>query len=193
MFALGLLSSASPLLAQQAATRWTPSINVGAALPRGDVRSFTNTGYTDGVALDVAGAFPVGLRAEAGYTHFSFTYPDRYTQGTHFDGKRNQYNGGLDLVLPVHTRFVTPYLIGGAGFYHLSVHENCEALMLPDASAATTPTCAGDESAHLGWSGGVGFDLPGGFLGSRIEARYTKIPIPGGAYSYVPLTFALRF
>jgi len=151
-------------------------------------------GFTSGAAFDLGvPSIPVGLRAEASYTQFSFNFSDTHTNPTIDGGTRTQWNGGLDLVLPIRTTVATPYLLGGYGVYQVGIHPRCQELLLPEASGATTPTCPGGASDHAGWSAGVGFDLPGGVLGSRLEARYTRISVPGGFYSYVPVTFALRF
>ena len=93
---------------------------------------------------------------------------------------------------------LTPTVWAGAGYglYQVAVPPDREALNIPEvasASGAIQPSCPGGSSNHAGWSAGLGLDLPSGALGARIEARYTKISVPGGFYSYVPFTFALRF
>lgn len=191
---VGLAGLALPVAAQQVRPTLAPSVFAGVALPRGDVRSFTNMGFTTGASLDLsANSIPVALRAEAGYTHFAFTYTDLQSNPELSGGNRNQWNGGLDLVVPIPVRVATPYLLGGYGVYRVAIRPNCQEIAVPGVNDATIPTCPGSTSDHAGWSAGVGFDLPGGVLGSRVEARYTRIPIPGGFYSYVPVTFALRF
>jgi hypothetical protein len=190
VLSLCALAVAVPAQAQAARTLFTPTLSAGVALPRGGVQHYTNYGYTVGAALDAARqGIPVSLRAEAGYTHFSFYQ----AAGNAHDGDRNQWSGALDAVLPVHTPVATPYLIAGAGLYQVTFAIPCTGIIYDASGATVPPNCPGGTSNHAGWSAGLGVDLPGGLLGSRLEARYTRIVIPGGFYSYVPVTFALRF
>jgi hypothetical protein len=164
-------------------------VSAGVALPRGGAQGYTNNGYTVGAGLDVVRrGIPLSLRAEAGYTHFSF----HRAVGNSMDGNRNQWSGALDAVVPLHTSIATPYLIGVVGLYQVRFAMQCLNFIIYDA-AGPAPSCPGGTTNHIGWSAGLGVDLPGGRLGSRLEARYTRIAVPGGFYSYVPVTFALRF
>ena len=68
-----VLAIAGPAAAQAPRTQFAPSVSAGVALPRGGVQAYTNNGYTVGAGLDVVRrGIPLSLRAEAGYTHFSF-------------------------------------------------------------------------------------------------------------------------
>jgi opacity protein-like surface antigen len=150
----------------------SPSLFVGIAVPTGDLHTTSrNAGYTAGGALDLrASSIPVGLRAEAAYMRFGIK---------NGGGNLSDLSGRLNAVIPVHLVAATPYLIGGVGEYHVKADL--------DGVASNTQN-------RFGYNVGAGIDLPLGSLGGRIEARYHHISLDGGGdYSYVPITFSVRF
>jgi len=147
-----------------------PSLYAGIALPTGDFKTGMNSGYTLGGALDLTlPASPVAFRGEGSYTSF-----DASGGGA----KTSDASGRVNLVLPMHMIVATPYLIGGVGYYHVT----------------SDVTGFGSASENkIGYNVGAGIDLPLGVMAARIEARYHHVSLDGGSYTYVPITFGIRF
>jgi len=167
--ALALVAVAGEASSAQSPVTFQPSINAGISLPTGTLSSSFNTGYTAGAALDMHFAVvPLGWRAEASYTHMGLNIPG-VTAAT------NDVSGRLNAVLHLPMVLVSPYVIGGFGMYHVS----------STGSASETKP---------GWNAGLGFDVPLGPIGGRIEARYHSISADNGQrYTYMPITFGVRF
>jgi opacity protein-like surface antigen len=150
-----------------------PSLYAGLAVPTGDFKDGVNSGYTVGGALDLTlPAMPLAWRGELSYTNFGL-------KSDVADGSVSDVSGRVNAVIPMHLIVATPYIIGGVGYYHVT----------------TDVTNVGSSSDNkFGYNVGVGVDLPLGTLGARIEARYHHVSMDGGgAYSYIPITFGLRF
>lgn len=147
-----------------------PSLYAGIALPTGDFKTGMNSGYTVGGALDLTlPASPVAFRGEGSYTSF----------GAKGGGETfSDASGRVNIVLPMHMIVATPYVIGGVGYYH--VMDN-----LTGFPSATTN--------KFGYNVGAGIDFPLGVMAARVEARYNHVSLDNGSYTYVPITFGLRF
>lgn len=138
----------------------------GAALPRGDFGDAFDTGWHAQAALGLRFPLvPVGLRVEGTYASFP----------SNVDGLSDATVLGLgatgvyDLPVPL----VTPYLLGGVGYYRAELE---------------------DTENKFGWNAGAGvrLRLPG--LTPFIEARYYSIDLPGSArMEYLPVTIGLTF
>jgi opacity protein-like surface antigen len=147
-----------------------PSLYAGIALPTGDFKTGFNSGYTVGGALDLTlPVMPIAWRGEASYTSFN---------ATNGGEKFSDASGRVNIVLPMHLIVATPYIIGGVGYYH--VKDDVDAL--------------GSFSQNkFGYNVGAGIDLPLGVMAARIEARYHHVSLDNGSYTYVPITFGIRF
>lgn len=177
--ALALVAIGGEVSSAQTATPITfqPSIYAGAALPTGDTGDGLNTGYTIGAGLDIhTMTAPLSWRAEASYTNFG-------AEGG--GGSISDISGRANAVLSMPTTGFSPYAIGGVGIYHAK------------ASADFGGGVTGSESENdFGWNIGAGIDFPIGEIAGRLEVRYNHVSNvfdSGTAYTYVPITFGIRF
>ena len=74
---------------------------------------------------------------------------------------------------------VSPYAIGGAGWYHASLGP---ALGFVSGS-----------DNHFGWNIGGGISMPLSGFDTFIEARYNQIQGDGGTAKFIPITFGIMF
>ena len=170
--ALALVAVAGETSTAQSPLKFSPSINAGVSVPTGTYANQFNTGYTAGAALDMGiSMVPVGFRVEASYTHMGIN-----TGIAGVDAHTNDVAGRLDAVLHLPLLLISPYAIGGVGMYHVS--------------ASGAPSAQN----KFGWNAGLGFDVPLGPIGGRVEARYNSVSMDGGQkYTYMPITFGIRF
>jgi len=146
----------------------SPIIGVGAgpAFPLGDTHDSYNTGYNVLVfgGLDL-GLVPLQVRVDGSLAHLS-------PQG--FSGHDNLWSGTANLVYKISAPIVSPYIIGGMGYYYTNV----------DASTS---------GSKFGLNGGVGVTLHIPVLfGVFAELRYHYVVNGAHAIQYVPLTFGIR-
>jgi opacity protein-like surface antigen len=71
---------------------------------------------------------------------------------------------------------VSPYLIGGVGYYRVS-------------SSATGSVASND----FGFDAGAGIKIPLIVFSTFIEARYTRVSETGGSTTFVPVTVGVMF
>ena len=139
----------------------------GANFPTGDLSKGTNAGYNvqGSLGLSVPTA-PVGFRADVLFSQLGLKSP-----GT---GNYNilGVNGNATVGIPIDIGF-SPYLIGGVGYYRVSV--------------------ASFNENKVGVNGGIGtrFGLAG--FSTFAELRYHNIFTAGASTQFIPLTFGLMF
>jgi hypothetical protein len=144
-------------------------IAAGAAIPTSNLSDLANTGYNGTVTLGFNPAMiPLGIRVDGAYNHFG-----RKNGG---DVHVSSVTGNLVYKIPGAT--VSPYAIGGAGWY------------LADGSALGF--VSGSDN-HFGWNIGGGITMPLSGFDTFIEARYNQIQGDGGTVSFVPITFGILF
>lgn len=183
MTVLGALAISASTLSAQAARPTTvsfhPSVSAGIAMPTGDTKDGMKTGYTVNGGIDLDMGMPVAWRAEVGYSHF---------EADGIDGSLSDFSGRANAVFKIPGAVLTPYFIGGVGMYRVKATVDCSVI---------DPTCSGTDISNsenkFGWNVGAGVDLPLGALASRIEARYHSVSMDGGTYTYLPVTFGIRF
>jgi opacity protein-like surface antigen len=147
------------------------SIAAGVALPTGDDRDNTQTGYNAALGLNIgAPLVPVGLRLEGAYNGFKLKDVPGITGDARIVSATANATFGLGL----------PYLIGGLGWYQAHT------------SIKTTGTTTSDTQSAAGFNVGAGLRFPLGVMSTFVEARYHKM---GGDIdgSYVPITFGIQF
>jgi hypothetical protein len=81
-----------------------------------------------------------------------------------------------NVVLSMAGAEMTPFLIGGVGYYRV-------------ASSATGSVA----SNHFGFNAGAGLRIPLSGFATFIEARYNRIPENGGSTSFVPVAVGVMF
>ena len=142
----------------------------GGAIPLNDFGNTFNTGFDiGGVVAVTPPLIPLGIRVDAAYNQFG-------SKGTSsLKAKIAEVTGDVTWGLP--GAIVTPYLIGGVGYYHLS------------------SSLAGGSSAsnHFGINVGGGLNLPLLLFKGFVEARYHRVSQSGGSTSFVPVTIGLLF
>jgi hypothetical protein len=143
----------------------------GIAFPSGDLGSAANTGYNVAVILGYKPELtPIGVRAEAAYNQFG---------SKNFSGNVNipSFTGNLVFGLPTGT--LSPYAIGGAGLYRTNVD-------------VTGFGSAGEN--HFGFNIGGGIKIPlSTSFETFVEARYNRVTVNNGSFSFIPITFGVLF
>jgi len=149
-------------------------VALGAALPTSDLSDIVSTGYNGTVTLGFNPALiPLGVRVDGAYNQFAIK--DAFGDGNvHFAS----VTGNLVYQIPGQT--VTPYAIGGAGWYRAAVN--------------VTGFGSGSED-HFGWNLGGGIKLPLSGFDTFIEARYNQVQMSNGdpSLKFIPITFGIMF
>ena len=146
-------------------------VSGGASIPTSDLGDISNTGWNASghVAFNPA-MIPVGIRVDGGYSSFGFK------QGV--DGNVHFGNVTGNLVYKIPATAVSPYLLGGAGWYRIG---------------ASVPGFFSGSDNKFGWNVGGGLNLPLSGFDSFIEAKYTQIQTEGSSVKYIPITFGVMF
>jgi len=142
----------------------------GAALPTSDLSDGVSTGWngTGTVAFNPA-MIPLGIRVDGAYNRFAAK--DGQDGNIHFTSVTG------NLVYKVPSVSVSPYLIGGAGWYN--------------AAASAGSITVSDN--HFGWNVGGGIAMPLSGFSTFIEARYNQVQGDGGSVKFIPVTFGVMF
>lgn len=143
----------------------------GAAQPMSDLQDAATLGYNGTVALGINLPFiPVGLRIDGAYNQFG--------QKDGIPLKTHTVSATGNVVWRLPSVGISPYLIGGAGLYMVSV--------TPDGGDAVTEN-------KVGYNAGAGITLPLSVFKAFVEARYNHVPMDGVAMKFVPVTFGIMF
>ena len=146
------------------------NIAIGAAVPMGDAADGSEMGYNATVGVGIKPPLaPLGLRVEGMFN--SFKAKGASDISTRVMGLTA--NGTYTMVPQV-------YLIGGLGMY------NSKLTGLP---AGTTS----DASTDIGFNFGAGVNIPLTGFGTYLEARFHHVPVDGGNFQFVPITFGIKF
>ena len=172
LMAFAILAAASTANAQAAVLKPVQvGVALGGAMPLSDFGKGFNGGYnlTGTLGVNPAG-MPIGFRFDAAYNQFG-------AKGT---TNVNAKIAGVsaNLVANLGSAAMTPYLIGGAGYYRES------------ASVTGIGSVAAN---HLGFNAGAGVNIPFTGFAMFIEARYNRISANGGSTSFVPVTVGVKF
>jgi hypothetical protein len=171
LMALATLAAGRSANAQVATILKPVQIGVaaGAAVPVSDLGNGFSTGFnvTGTIAINVP-LLPVGFRIDAAYNQFG-------AKGTsNVNAKIAGVSGNVVFGMP--GVVITPYFIGGVGYYRVS-------------SSATGSVA----SNNFGFNAGAGLKLPLLVFAAFIEARYNRISENGGSTSFVPVTVGVMF
>jgi opacity protein-like surface antigen len=143
----------------------------GAAQPMSDLSEAASIGYNGTVAMGINLPFiPVGLRIDGAYNQFG------QKDAVAFKTRTVSATGNVVWRLP--SVGISPYLIGGAGLYMVSV--------TPDGGDAVTEN-------KLGYNAGAGINLPLSVFKAFVEARYNHVQMDGGSLKFVPVTVGIMF
>jgi hypothetical protein len=178
--ALSAACVALPL--SRAHAQLTLAVGGGASWPVGSLGDSFVTGYNVLASLGVGlPSWPVGLR---------------------LDGMFNQMNhkagvpvGNLQLwtvnanlvynIVPFREAGITPYILGGAGYYNNSYHIS--------ASGASVGAGGNTHANNFGLNGGLGLKAGVSTLSVFVESRFHYIFMSGGHAEFVPLTAGIIF
>jgi hypothetical protein len=142
-------------------------VAAGAALPVSDLSDGVNTGFNGTVTLGFTPAMiPLGVRIDGAYNQF---------------GVKSSLGGGNvhitgvtgNLVYKIPGATVSPYAIGGAGWYNSGG--------------------SGSSTNDFGWNIGGGISMPLSGFDTFIEARYNQVQTSGVSTKFVPITFGVMF
>ena len=143
----------------------------GAALPTSDLSNGANTGFNVTGTIGVnPQMIPLGIRLDGAYNRFSLK------SGVSGDIHFTSVTGNLVYKFP--SPSVSPYAIGGAGWYN--------------AAANVTGFGSGSDN-HFGWNIGGGISMPLSGFDTFLEARYNQVQGNGGSLKFIPITFGVMF
>ena len=146
-------------------------VSGGASLPTSDLSDISNTGWNlNGHLAFNPQLVPVGIRVDGGYSSFGFK------QGV--DGDIHFTNVTGNIVYKIPSQSVSPYLLGGAGWYRVG--------------ASVRGFFSGSDN-KFGWNVGGGISMPLSGFNTFIEAKYTQIQADNSSIKYIPITFGIMF
>ncbi len=164
-------------IAQAQANPIAFGITAGATKAVGDGSDGINLGYHAGALVQWNGpSLPVGIRGDVVYHRFSIKDVDATSSIT---------AGTVNLVysFPMgEGSQITPYVIGGVGYYHASF--SC-------SSCGTGDTSSSDNK--FGVNGGAGVTIPLSGFSTFIEARYHNVFTDGGSTKFIPISVGIMF
>ena len=182
--ATGLVVAFSVLPASRAHAQLTLGVGGGASFPVGDLRNAVTTGYNVLAQFGVSvPSFPLGLRIDG-----------MFNQMNHQSGIPT---GNLQLwtvnanavynISPFSSAGggVTPYLIGGVGYYNDSYHVS--------VSGSTIGAGGNTHANNFGLNGGVGVKAGVSSLAVFIEGRFHYIFTSPGHAEFIPITAGIIF
>jgi hypothetical protein len=147
----------------------------GVSIPVSDLSDVANTGFNGTVTLGFQPTMiPLGIRIDGAYNQWGVK--------SAFGGgniRATSVTGNLVYKMPGAT--VSPYAIGGAGWYNSG------------ASGPNTTFFGGTGQNDFGWNvgGGIAMGLSG--FDTFLEARYNQIQMSGTSRKFVPITFGVMF
>jgi hypothetical protein len=142
-------------------------VAAGAALPVSDLSDIANTGFNGTVTVAFTPAMiPLGVRIDGAYNQF---------------GVKSVFGGGNlhvagvtgNLVYKIPGATVSPYAIGGAGWYNSGG--------------------SGSSTNDFGWNVGGGISMALSGFDTFLEARYNQVQTSGASTKFVPITFGVMF
>jgi hypothetical protein len=144
-------------------------VAAGASLPVSDLSDVANTGFNATATLGFTPTMiPLGIRIDGAYNQWSVKS---------VLGGGNLHSTSLtgNLVYKIPGATVSPYAIGGAGWYNLG------------------GSGGGPSENDFGWNLGGGISMALSGFDTFIEARYNQVQSTGTATKFVPITFGLMF
>ena len=141
-------------------------VSAGVSVPSGDLSDVFDLGYTAGASIMFNPAMmPLGVRVDGAYNQWSLKGGGDNAHVTSVTG---------NLVYRIPSMSVTPYLIGGAGWYNLGGR--------------------GESKKNLGWNAGGGLSMALSGFDTFIEARYNRVTGDDvGNSSFIPIVFGVMF
>ena len=184
MAAFCLLSSTAVARSAEAqASPLSVGITGGATKALGDFGDAVDLGYHAGALVQWSGPeLPIGVRVDGVYHRFSVNSSTLAGSGLN-DATVSITAGTVNGVWMFPTESsapVSPYLIGGVGFYHISA--GCSSCQGVTATAN-----------KFGLNGGGGLSFPMSGFSAFVEARYHHIFTDNGSSSMIPISVGIVF
>ncbi len=174
--------AASVALAGRAQAQANPiafGITAGATKAVGEGSDALDLGYHAGALVQWNGpSLPVGIRGDVVYHRFTFKDASDAHESITAGTVNLVYSFAMDAGAQI-----TPYLIGGVGYYHASF--TC------GGSCGTGNTNNSDNK--FGINGGAGVTIPLSGFSTFIEARYHNVFTDGGSTKFIPISVGIMF
>ncbi|MGH7605040.1 MAG: outer membrane protein [Gemmatimonadaceae bacterium] len=144
----------------------------GATQPMSNTSDVVKLGYNGTVAMGINLPFiPVGLRVDGSYNQFG--------EKEGIPAKTHTVSATGNVVWRLPSIGISPYLIGGAGLYMVSV--------TPDGGSAVSQN-------KFGYNVGAGINLPLSVFKAFVEARYNRVSLDNSqSMQFVPVTLGIMF
>jgi outer membrane protein with beta-barrel domain len=172
------------LPATRANAQLTLGVGGGASFPVGSLHDQFVTGYNVLAQLGIGlPSWPVGLRVDGMFNQMNH-------RATVASGNLQLWTANANVVwniVPISTAGagVTPYLIGGLGYYNSSFHVS--------ASGSSFGGGGNTHANNFGLNGGAGIKAGVATLSVFVEARYHYVFVSGGHIQFIPITAGIIF
>jgi hypothetical protein len=175
--------------ATRAEAQVTFGVGGGLSLPLSDLKTAATTGYNVLGQLGIAVPFlPIGLRIDGMFNSFKHQPNIPFNNVQLWTVNAN----AVWNISPISSAGagVTPYLIGGAGYYNDQGGCDVRYLSVPGITA-----CPGGNthSNYVGLNGGGGVRAGIASLSVFVEARFHYVFTSGGHLEFVPITAGIIF
>jgi len=178
---VSLLLLSMVTLARPARAQITLGLGGGATIPVGDLSSAYTTGWNALANLGVHfGATPLGVRGDLMFNQL----PVKSSFGTSAHIQIWTANANMVVSAPGP---VSPYLIGGVGYYN----DHYKVALGGTTVVATGSTTSNDLGINGG--GGLNLKLPGTGIGFFAEVRYHYVFVGSNHITFLPLTAGVTF
>jgi hypothetical protein len=145
-------------------------VAAGAAIPTSDLSNGFDTGFNATAILGFQPTLiPLGVRIDGAYNQFA-------RKGGGANAHFTSVTGNLVYKFP--STSLSPYLIGGAGWYNTAF--------------SVTGLGTGSEN-DFGWNVGGGVTMPLSGFEAFLEARYNQVQVTNGSVKFIPITFGVMF
>jgi len=151
----------------RAQIRFQPS--AGISNPTSDFGDIVDGGYHGrlGLRADIP-LFPLSFQVEGELNHFPGST----------SGSANVVGGNFSVVLSLGGIGLSPYVLGGLGYYHTSFSDEFTGM-----------SSSSDKGFHVGFGVDIGLLGFGGF----VEGRYVRVSRAGTDAQWLPVSFGVRF
>jgi hypothetical protein len=171
----GMALAAAPLEARAQVSAIAKPVQIGfaggAALPTSDLSETTNTGFNGTLTVGFNPVMvPVGIRVDGAYNQFG-------VKSILGGGNIHSTSVTGNIVYKIPGATVSPYGIGGAGWYNLGGSGGVQS------------------ESHFGWNVGGGISMALSGFDTFIEARYNQVQMSNGdpSVKFIPITFGVMF
>ncbi len=175
LIVVGIAAACISAPVSQARAQLTFGVGGGATFPTGNLGNSYATGYNILAALGIGNAsWPVDLRVDGMFNQMQ-------GQAGVPIGALQLWTLNANVVYNImHGHSITPYLIGGVGYYNTSYHVT--------ATDSTVFAGGNTRNNDFGLNGGAGLRFGKGSLSLFLEARFHYVYVPGGHLEFIPLT-----